>query len=185
MVGTVSLAVPRCNGLTSQQLSTHPATPLTVGQRRELEGQKLATPRLRWSSKAAACASRTVKSEIYSPSVVGRPRSIQFLKSKGSAWVMVAWENESHDQNPPSPPFPELLLQSIMAYGRKCPFGQFGSTVPTVPLSNLMSHLWPTCWGGQSGEKKSTMLWKPGHWYVNNTALITNPKYTEIWAVQD
>lgn len=100
------------------------------------------------------------------------------------AHMLVSWENESHNQTPHLPsPFPEFLLQSIMAYCRKCPFGQFGSTVPTVSLSSLMSYLWPTCWGGQSSEKKTMVLWKSQHWCVYDTGLITSLKYTMIWAL--
>jgi len=54
----------------------------------------------------------------------------------------------------PYPPFPELLLLSMISYGVEYPFTEFGSAVLAVLLPNLLPiPSLPTGGGGRVGKR--------------------------------
>lgn len=82
--------------------------------------------------------------------------NIQPLGRRASAPVVVALEekNLNNQSLPPLPPFPQLLLLSMVLHGREYPCGQLSQVSQLVP-SQPLAHPQPTGFCGGQGEMGS------------------------------
>jgi len=70
--------------------------------------------------------------------------------------LTVAQEDKRHtlERPPLPPPFPQLLLLSVMSYGMEHPFSQFGPGVPGTPPPSPQCTRWSGEGAGQSRKEE-------------------------------